>query len=126
MEKVAVPTVEDNVDSHFGHAEMFLIYNINEKKEIESTEYYKPAIGCGCKSGLAGDLKGLGVSTLLAGNMGQGAQNTLKNNGINVFTGFSGKAEGAVRTWLSGDFVSLLETCEGGHHHGHSCSHHNH
>ena len=125
MEKIAIPTVNDTVDDHFGHAELFLIYQVSSNKEIESKEFYVPAKGCGCKSGLAGDLKNIGVTTLLAGNMGRGAQNTLKSNDIDVITGFSGKADDAVQKWLSGDFARTYELCSGGHN-GHACNHHDH
>ena len=38
--------------------------------------------GCGCKSDIAGVLENMGVSVMLAGNMGQGALNVLTSHHI--------------------------------------------
>ena len=46
--------------------------------------------GCGCKSNIASVLQQLGVSVMLAGNMGNGALNVLTSHGIKVYRGCTG------------------------------------
>jgi len=88
--KVAVPTRGNNVDDHFGHCEAYTIFNIEETQKVISSELLPSPQGCGCKSNIATVLKNKGVSVMLAGNMGNGAFNVLRNQGIEVFRGNSG------------------------------------
>lgn len=48
--KIAVPTRNEMVDSHFGHCESFTIFTIDkENKNILSKESLSSPEGCGCK-----------------------------------------------------------------------------
>jgi predicted Fe-Mo cluster-binding NifX family protein len=114
--KIAVPTTQDGkVDSHFGHAEKFTIYDISEKNEILSNEVIQSCEGCGCKSNIVFTLSQMGVSVMLAGNMGEGAVNVLGSNGIKVIRGCDGEINLVVNQYLSGAINDSGELCA--HHH---------
>jgi predicted Fe-Mo cluster-binding NifX family protein len=54
--KIAVPTVGDQVDQHFGHCEKYSIFTI-EEKTIKAEEFMESPHGCGCKSDMAVSVK---------------------------------------------------------------------
>jgi len=118
--KIALPTKDSVIDSHFGHCDHFTVFTINENKEIISEEKVESPAGCGCKSNIAGTLAGLGVKVMLAGNMGDGAVNVLGNNGIKVVRGCSGNVRAVADSWVSGKLIDSGITCSD---HGHECSH---
>lgn len=120
MSKIAVPTRGGQVDEHFGHCEAFLVYTVDESRTITGETGFAPPQGCGCKSNLAGMLKEMGVTTLVAGNMGQGAALKLHEQGIRVVRGAFGPARDAVQAWLDGRLKDNLGVCQA---HGHDCAH---
>jgi predicted Fe-Mo cluster-binding NifX family protein len=123
--KVAVPTRKNVVDDHFGQCEMYSIFSINRDKKIEKVNLLPSPQGCGCKSNIVSILKEMGVSVLLAGNMGNGARNILEKNGIQVLTGCSGDINQLIYMFLKGDIVDSGENCHVHHSHseGSNCSH---
>jgi predicted Fe-Mo cluster-binding NifX family protein len=126
MIKVAVPTRGNVVDDHFGHCEMYTVFTISDNKSIESSEIVPSPQGCGCKSNIASVLKEMGVTTLLAGNMGDGALNVLNRNGIQVFRGCKGDVRQVTETYLKGYVFDSGEGCHSHGQHGeegHVCSH---
>lgn len=82
--KIAIPTKENMVDDHFGHCEYYTVLTIGQDNQILSSEMIPSPQGCGCKSDIAGVLENMGVSVMLAGNMGQGALNVLTSHHIKV------------------------------------------
>jgi predicted Fe-Mo cluster-binding NifX family protein len=102
MMKVAVPTRGNVVDDHFGHCEMYTVFTIDENRKIERAEIVPSPQGCGCKSNIASVLKEMGVSVMLAGNMGNGALNVLNSHDIQVIRGCSGDVRQLVETFLKG------------------------
>ena len=118
--KIAVPTRNNAVDEHFGHCEAYTIFTISENNEIKNTEILPSPQGCGCKSNIASVFQNMGVSIMLAGNMGNGAFNVLSNHGITVFRGCSGNVEQLVKRFISGQIADSGELC---HAHGHECNH---
>src|ERR1035437_6404521 len=100
--KVAVPTRGNVVDDHFGHCEAYTVFSIDESKKIISSEILPSPQGCGCKSNIAGVLQQKGVSIMLAGNMGDGALNVLKNHGIEVYRGNTGNVHQLTEAFLQG------------------------
>ena len=123
--KIAVPTRDFFVDEHFGHCAYYSIYTISTKGEIEKEELMKAPQGCGCKSDIAITLKQMGVDTMLAGNMGQGAVNKITDSGIKVYRGCSGKVREQVELFLKGLIADSGETCAEHEHHGEGgqCNH---
>jgi predicted Fe-Mo cluster-binding NifX family protein len=122
MLKIAIPTRENVVDDHFGHCEMYTIFTIGAGNKIEKRETHPSPAGCGCKSNIASDFQRMGVTVMLAGNMGNGALNVLNNHDINVVRGCCGDVLQVVETYLSGTINDSGESC---HHHAedHQCSH---
>jgi predicted Fe-Mo cluster-binding NifX family protein len=110
--KIAVPTSGGTVDEHFGHCESFTIFTADEHKKILSQEQLTPPQGCGCKSEIIPMLSQMGVSVMLAGNMGEGARIKLEQNGINVFRGCSGDAKKTVESWLAGNVADSGQGCQ--------------
>jgi predicted Fe-Mo cluster-binding NifX family protein len=127
--KIAVPVTKSNqIDEHFGHCELYNVYNIIDNGEISGIESIPSPQGCGCKSNIAGDLAAKGVSIMLAGGIGGGAINVLNYSGIEVVRGCSGDATEVVKLFIQGNIVDKGSSCQQhGQHHGdgkdHVCSH---
>lgn len=122
MMKIAIPTKDNKVDNHFGHCDSYTIYTIGDNKEILESESLPSPQGCGCKSNIAAVLEAMGVTVMLAGNMGDGAFNVLTKHGMTVYRGCSGDTEQLVRAFLSGSVFDSGELCHA-HEGGHVCNH---
>ncbi len=116
--KIAVPSRGSQVDGHFGHCEYFTVFTVNEEKKIVSEETVQSPAGCGCKSNIATTLAQMGVSLMLAGNMGSGAVNVLNSQGIDVVRGCSGNVKAVAEGWLSGALKDSGVACA---QHEHGC-----
>ena len=111
--KIAVPTRDGVIDDHFGHCAYYTIFEIENNEIVNSSRLDSPQ-GCGCKSGIAADLEAMGISVMLAGNMGEGAKNKLESHNIKVVRGCRGNIEMVVRAYL----IGLIKDS------GEGCSHH--
>ena len=109
--KIALPSVRDMVDGHFGHCESFTVFTIDENKRVVNEERITPPPGCGCKSDIVTQLSAMGVSVMLAGNMGQGAVNVLRGQGISVVRGCRGPLKAVVEAWLAGKIADSGQGC---------------
>ncbi len=116
--KIALPTREGHIDSHFGHCEYYTIVEVNEARQVVAQEVLPAPQGCGCKSNIAYTLAEMGVSLMLAGNMGQGAVNVLSSQRIEVLRGCNGPVEAVVAQWLAGQLVDQSVACD-----HHDCNH---
>lgn len=116
--KIAIPTHGNRLDDHFGHCEAFTVYTINDNREIVKDELVPSPAGCGCKSNIAQTLSQMGVKMILAGNMGEGAVNVLRSNGIDVLRGCSGDVRQVAESWLKGTLIDSGITCS---QHEHGC-----
>lgn len=108
--KIAVPVDGDMVNQHFGKSKNFLIASIDkgqivERKQIstESLQHDHP--------GLSGLMIAEGVSTVILGGIGQPALDALKNNGLQVVRGASGKVEEVLEKFLAGGLTDQNVTC---------------
>ncbi len=118
--KIALPTKNDgNIDSHFGHCRYYTICTVSDEEKKLQYERLDSPVGCGCKSDIAPILHGMGVTVMLAGNMGEGAINVLKNKEIKVIRGCSGKVEDVVRDYLDGKLSDSEKVCA--EHNAHVC-----
>ena len=120
--KIALPTADSKIDSHFGHCEYFTVFTVNDKREIVSEETVASSVGCGCKSNIASTLAQMGVKIMLAGNMGNGAVNVLQGQGIQVVRGCSGEVKSVAESFLAGKVFDSGNGCNA-HDHGHECAH---
>ena len=127
--KIAIPTQDNIVDSHFGHCEYYTIYTIDENKQVINKELMPSPQGCGCKSNIAGVLRQQGVTLMLAGNMGEGAFQMLQMSGIDVIRGCSGNTDSLLKEYIEDKLSDNGILCShhghgNGHdHEGHSCNH---
>lgn len=117
--KIALPSSGDMIDSHFGHCEFFTVFTVNESA-ITGQETVPSPAGCGCKSNIASVLADMGVTLMLAGNMGEGAVNVLKQSGIDVIRGCQGRVRDIADAWLTGSVKDSGDSC---HEHEHGCQH---
>ena len=95
-----------------------MVYSLDEAKKITAEEKVESPEGCGCKSNIASILARMGVTTMVAGNMGQGAVNVLESHGIAVIRGASGSARAAVERFASGALSDSGVPCAA--HEGHA------
>lgn len=123
MMKVAIPTRNNIVDDHFGHCEYYTIFTLDANKQITETEILAAPVGCGCKSNIASQLEEKGISLMLAGNMGEGAKNTLEAHHIQVIRGCAGTVGKVINDWIGGKIKDSGEACAH-HEEGHECDHH--
>lgn len=123
--KIAIPTQGTIVDNHFGHCEMYTVFTTDDNNTITNIETLPSPQGCGCKSNIASTFQEIGVKVMLAGGIGDGAINVLKNHGISVVKGCSGDVKALAESYLQGTLVDSGESCS--HHHNdgseHSCNH---
>ena len=120
--KIAVPVRGTDVDGHFGHCEGFTVFTLDERRAIVGEEPVAPPAGCGCRSGIGGTLAKMGVTHLVAGNMGDGAARVLASHGISVTRGAAGNARTAVERFAAGTLADSGTGCAE-HRHGHGETH---
>ena len=91
--KIAVTYESGMVFPHFGHAQAFKVYDVQDG-EIKAAQV-APTQGSG-HGALAGFLAGLGVDTLICGGIGAVARQALAQAGIRLYGGVKGEADAAV------------------------------
>lgn len=119
---IAVPIREGKFSSHFGGAEEFALYTVDEtQREVTAKlQAAPPEHGRGV---FPVWLRKQGVTTVLAGGMGPRASDIFTGNGIDVVLGADGEDPDAmVRAYLDGTLRFTGEPC---HDHGfHDCANH--
>ena len=120
--KLAVPTREGHVDHHFGHCAYYTIFEVDDNRTIVSKSTLDSPEGCGCKSDIAYRMQEMGITLMLAGNMGQGAVNKLTSCGITVIKGCEGDVDALVRDYLDGKVEDNAAVCD--HHECHDTPDH--
>jgi predicted Fe-Mo cluster-binding NifX family protein len=119
---IAIPLVGKQFSSHFGGADAFVLYTVDEgdRSVSERRVVVPPEHGRGI---FPMWLRQLGASVVIAGGMGPRASGILAQHGIRVVLGAQGDDPDAmVRSFLDGSLVATGEPC---HDHGfHDCGHH--
>lgn len=112
---------------HFGHCRNFKIYHLVDNEVTTTSVVSSGTYGHG---GLATFLQNMGVSVLICGGIGGGAQNALKAADIKLYGGVQGLADQAVAAFLKEDLIFNPDVHCDHHHHGdgheHNCGGHNH
>lgn len=117
--KIAATYDNGNIFQHFGKTETFKIYEVEDNKVVSSEVIGSNGTGHGA---LAGLLAAQGISVLICGGIGGGAQTALAEAGIEVCSGAQGNTDEAVEAYLKGELTSAGTTCDHHHHEeGHSC-----
>ena len=122
MMKVAIPMVEGRFSEHFGGAEAFGLFEVDETKKtiVSKTVVAAPPHE---KGAFPAWLRDQSASVILAGGMGPRAVQMFEQFGIRVISGVGGKDPTAVvEDFLSGTLQTTGEVCSGGH--LHNCGDH--
>lgn len=127
--RIAVTYENGEIFQHFGHTELFRIYDVEDGK-VTHRMTIRP-IGAGHEA-MAGVLKKAGADLLICGGIGSGAKQALEAMGIRLCAGVRGSSDAAVDAFLRGTLnYTATSNCtahdaEGGcgHDCGHDCGHH--
>ena len=119
--KIAVPCMDTQIAQHFGHCENFRVFATENRAITAETSIANPGHKPGFLPNYLGDM---GVEVIIAGGLGGGAADLLKERGIEIVTGASGDAREAVVAYLKGELKSTGTLChehEHEHEHGEGC-----
>ena len=120
--KIAATYDNGNIFQHFGKTEFFKVYEVEDNKVVSSEVISSNGTGHGA---LAGLLAEQGISVLICGGIGGGAQAALAEAGVELCSGAQGDVDAAVDAYLKGELVSTGVNCDHHHHEdGHSCGSH--
>ena len=123
MKKIALPVIGGAFSSHFGGAEAFAIYEVDEAAGTVLGHTVHPAPPHE-RGSFPAWLASQGVDTVIAAGMGPRAVQILQANGIEVVLGASGRDPRAmVAAYLEGTLAATGESCHD-HGHGHGPGHH--
>ncbi len=89
-----------NVGEHFGHAQWFKLYEVEDDGRIMDSAVVKP-IGMG-HDAMVAYLLDYSVELLICGGIGDSAKNGLADNQIAVCAGVTGNADQAVDKFIQG------------------------
>lgn len=112
--RIAVACDKGKVSGHFGHCEVFAIYDVENADITKSESVANPGHRPGF---LPNFLNGLGINVIISGGMGAGAVDLFNGHGIEVITGVAGDPKAAVESYLGGELKSAGSVC---HEHLHS------
>lgn len=102
---VAIPCEGNMICPHFGHCEEFVIYDTNSKslRSIKNPGH-QPGF-------LPGFLKQEGAELVIAGGMGERAQDLFTEQGIQLIVGVSGNVKDVIARYEKGELKSSHEVC---------------
>ena len=126
MMKIVVTYENGQIFQHFGHTEMFKVYEVKGGKIVSSEVIDTNGQGHGA---LAGLLKIIRADILICGGIGGGAQKALADAGIKLYGGVSGSCDVAVEAFLANNlgYNPNVKCDHHDHEHGngaHSCGDH--
>ena len=108
--KFAIPLAQGVLCAHFGHSEQFAIVDTEngqvKTKELLTPPPHEPGV-------LPRWLQELGVNVVIAGGMGQRAQDLFNQNGIRVVVGAPNEEpESLIQNYLTGALVTGENICD--------------
>lgn len=114
--KIALASEGKLVSGHFGHCEGFTIYEVSDGKVQNSVVVPNP----GHRPGFLPEfLKQKGVDVIIAGGMGETAQQLFADNGIKVVVGAEGECDEVLEKYLKGQLESTGSICSKHEYEGH-------
>ena len=127
--RIAVTYENGEIFQHFGHTELFRIYDVEEGKVVHRMTIRPKNAG---HEAMAAVLKKAGADLLICGGIGAGAQQALDAMGIRLCAGVSGSSDAAVERFLRGTLSYTSQSnCTAhdaaggcGHDCGHDCGRH--
>ncbi|PKM73546.1 MAG: dinitrogenase iron-molybdenum cofactor biosynthesis protein [Firmicutes bacterium HGW-Firmicutes-16] len=119
MLRIAIAGEGKNVTEHFGHCEVFLVFDVEDgiivKEESLPNPGHKPGF-------LPNYLADRGVNVIISGGMGGGAVDIFNERNVEVIVGASGNAKVAVEKYLRGELKTTGSICHEHQHHD-ECGH---
>jgi ATP-binding protein involved in chromosome partitioning len=110
--RIAIPLTDGKLSAHFGHCEHFAIVDVDERsrsiknQELATPPAHEPGV-------LPKWLAGLNVELIIAGGMGQRAQQLFAQNNIEVAVGAPADSpEGLVSAYLEGRLQCGENICD--------------
>lgn len=110
--RIAVPVAGGKLTVHFGHAEQFMIFDVDRqgrrvvRSEVLPAPEHKPGL-------LPQWLKDQGVKVVLAGGMGTRAKDLLAENGVEVLIGVPSQVPSAlVEAYIAGTLTTGENVCD--------------
>jgi len=110
--KIAIPLAEGRLSAHFGHCQQFALLDVDEQSRTITNRQslvpppHEPGV-------LPRWLHGLGAHVIIAGGMGQRAQQLFAEQGIKVVVGAPAETpERLVADYLAGTLVSGTNLCD--------------
>jgi len=110
--KIAIPVANEKLCMHFGHCDTFAVLTVDaQTKQITGREdLVPPPHEPGVLPAWLGEQK---VNVIIAGGMGQRAQQLFTAQNIAVVVGASGTSpEELVDAWMDGTLVSGANACD--------------
>ncbi|ACA44281.1 dinitrogenase iron-molybdenum cofactor [Clostridium botulinum] len=114
--KIAIASDGKYVSGHFGHCEGFTIYEVEEGKSLNKNFTPNPGHRPGY---LPVFLKELNVNVIIAGGMGETAQDLFNENNIEVVVGIQGLSDDMAQKYIQGELKSTGSVCREHQHEGH-------
>jgi len=108
--KIAIPTLNGELTAHFGHCEKFAVVHVEDNKIINEEWLTPPIHQPGVYPRFLADQ---GVKVIIAGGMGQQAQNLFAQNNIDVFMGVqNGSPKQLVENYLGNQLKTGENLCD--------------
>jgi len=108
--KIAMPIQGGKLSQHFGHSEQFSLFEIEDRSIRDREDLTPPPHEPGL---LPRWLKEQGVTLVIAGGMGQRAQQIFEQAGIEVICGAPSESPAAVvDSYLKGDLATGDNACD--------------
>lgn len=122
--KIAIPTENGKLCSHFGHCESFTFADVDmQTKEIKNIENKIPDEGISCQS--ASWISEQGANVILAGGMGARPLGIFAQNGVKVIAGCPElPVEDVIKEYMNSTLTTGENSCGGEHSHCHGHGHH--
>ncbi|QGU94570.1 dinitrogenase iron-molybdenum cofactor [Clostridium bovifaecis] len=114
--KIAIASEGKYASGHFGHCEGFTVYEVTEDKSLNKSFTPNPGHRPGY---LPVFLKELDINVIIAGGMGETAQELFNENGIQVVVGAQGFSDDIVQRYINGELKSTGSVCREHEHKGH-------
>ena len=110
--RIAIPVTDGKLSAHFGHCQQFAIIDVDpDTKKLTNTEMLEPPTHD--PGALPRWLSGLCVNLIIAGGMGQRAQQLFTQNNIDVLVGApDNTAQQVVEQYLAGQLQTGENICD--------------
>ncbi len=120
--RIAVSYENGEIFQHFGHTELFKLYDVEEEKIVNTQVVSTGGSGHGA---LAEVLHALNTDVLICGGIGSGARTALTQIGVKLYGGVSGSADEAAEAFVAGRLAyNPTIRCDHRNQEDHTCGNH--